>query len=176
MCKYDPNLLSIGWPKIGPQAPDRAMVRTLFGLYAGRRGALTQITQYFYNSLICAADDLLELSDVFGSASRDAMFHLKRLGQLIIQYGGDPRLLSYQNGRANWWGAGCVQYQGDPCVMLRHAIQITRQAIHEYRGIEARMEPEPRTLIQRILLDQEHYLDLFQCMLHDMGCDPIAGR
>lgn len=176
MNNYDPNLLSIGWPRVGSQKPDRAMVRSLFGVYAGNRGELTHITQYFYNSLLCAADDLIDLSDLFGSACRDAMFHLKRLGQLIVQYGGDPRLISYQNARQVWWTSGTLHYQSDPCAMLRRAIELTQHIIQEYHQIAARMEPAPRTVIQRILLDQEHYLDLFKCMLHEMGCNGKPER
>lgn len=170
MCNFDPNLLSIGWPRIGPQPPDRNMVRTLFSLYAGPAGALTQITQYLYNVLLCTAAEQLEASDLFGSASRDCMFHLKRLGQMIAHYGGDPRFLNFQGNRPQWWTAGAVHYQQDLCAMLRRAIALTRQSITAYEDIAKRMEPEPRAVIQRILLDQNHYLDLFECMLREQNC------
>lgn len=171
MCNYEPSLLMIGWPQVGPQKPDRAMVRALLGMYAGSRGELTAIAQYMYQNLLCSAAGWIDLGDLFGAAARDSMFHLKRLGHLIVQYGGDPRFLSYPNGRPVWWSPGAVSYQSDPCTMLRDAIEGKRRSIHEYRQIEARMEPEPRALIQRILLNETYYLDLFQCMLHEMDCE-----
>ena len=45
------NMLMLPWPKVGAQNSNPALVRALFGVYAGAHSELTAASQYFYNSL-----------------------------------------------------------------------------------------------------------------------------
>lgn len=155
-------LLTKPWPKVGRQPGDRALVRELFNVYAGPRGELTAITQYFYNALVTGADGLSELSDLFACVARVEMLHLEKLGELIGLYGGDPRLLSYRDARAQWWSSGIVRYGSDPRRMLREALASEREAAAGYRALAAQMAPEPRALIERIIADEQHHAALFE--------------
>lgn len=156
------NMLMTPWPRVGPQKPDRALVRALAQVYAGGRGELTAVAQYFYNSLLLGGAGLQDLSELFACVSRAEMLHLEKLGQLILQFGGDPRLLSYPNGRPVWWSSGAAGYTGDVQEMLRRAVESERQAVHTYRQLAGRMQGAPKALIERILQDEEHHLELFQ--------------
>lgn len=165
-CVY--NMSTAPWPKVGPQKPNPGLVRELFRSYAGAHGELTAITGYFYNSLMTGAAGPSDLSDLFACVSKMEMVHLEKLGQLILQFGGDPRLLSYTNGRPAWWSSGAVSYGGDAAAMLRRAAQSERQACEEYRRLMERMEGAPRALIGRIRQDEEHHLELFQRALGEL--------
>lgn len=156
------NMLMTPWPKVERQKPDRALVRELRRSYAGGRGEMTAITGYFYNSLVLGGEGQTELSELFACVSHAEMVHLKKLGELIIAFGGDPRLLSEWNGRMAWWSSGAVAYDRDAQRMLCRAIDSERQACAEYRRLEARMGGAPRALIARIRQDEEHHLELFQ--------------
>lgn len=168
------NMLMTPWPKVGPQQPNPVLVRALFGAYAGPRGELTAVAEYFYNSLLTGGSGLSNLSELFACVSRTEMVHLEKLGQLILQFGGDPRLLSYANGRPMWWSSGAVTYQGDVPSMLRRAIQGERQACDEYRRLADRMDGAPRALIERIRQDEEHHVELFQRALRGLEGDKSA--
>ena len=66
--------------------------------------------------------------------------HLRRLGELIGRYGGNPKLLSFAGGRPHWWSSGVVSYEKDRDKMLRQAIAGEREAIRAYRQLAARMD------------------------------------
>ena len=154
------RMLTMPWPEVGALRPDRALVRALFGVYAGAHGELTAVSQYFYNSL--TADQGDGLADLFASVARNEMVHLKKLGQLIGRYGGDPRLVGFAGGRAHWWSAGALRYGQGREKMLRQAVAGEREAVRAYRQLAARMEPQPRALIERIIQDEQHHIELFQ--------------
>lgn len=162
-------LLTVPWPKVGKQPSNRQLVRNLFTIYSGADGELTAFTQYFYNSLVAAADGLEDLSDLFACISQSEMHHLKKLGELILLYGGDPRLLSYRNNRPQWWSGGYVQYTSDPHQMLQQAIASEQASIVAYRAIAEQMAPEPRALIERIIQDERHHLELFQRAMQQLS-------
>lgn len=155
-------VLTAPWPQVGPQSGNRGMVRNLFSVYAGPRGELSAAAQYFYNSLLTAAEQRTDLSELFACVSHSEMLHLQKLGELILAYGGDPRLLSYRGGQPVWWSGGNLRYVNDPARMLREAIAGEREAIATYRALAMQMTPEPRALIERIIADERHHLELFE--------------
>ena len=161
-------MLMTPWPVVERQNPNRSLVRELRRVYAGGRGEMTAIAEYFYDSLLLRRAGQEELSELFACVSHTEMTHLQKLGELILAFGGDPRLLSERNGRMAWWSAGAVSYECDASRMLRRAIESERQACAEYRRLETRMEGAPRALIARIRQDEEHHLELFQRALHDL--------
>lgn len=154
------RMLNLPWPEVGEQESDRALVRGLFGAYAGAHGELTAVSQYFYNSLTGEQD--AALADLFALVSQNEMVHLQKLGQLIRLYGGDPRLLSFAGGRPHWWSSGAVSYEKSREKRLRQAIAGEREAVRAYRQLAARMAPQPRALIERIIQDEQHHIELFQ--------------
>lgn len=161
------HMLMLPWPGVGPQKADPPLVRALFGLYAGGRSELTAAAQYFYNSLAVGED--ADLGELFACVAQNEALHLKKLGQLILQYGGHPRLLSYADGRARWWSAGAVRYESGREAMLRQAIAAERETVRRYRQLTGRMGPAPRALIERILQDEAHHIELFQRALGEAG-------
>ncbi len=165
-CVY--NMLMEPWPEVGVQKPDRGLVRILFEVYAGQGGELTNIVQYFYDSLRAQQAGETEISDLFACVSQTEMLHLRKLGQLILQFGGDPRLLSYRGNRAFWWSSGYVNYGGDLRAMLRRAIAGERQAVQTYQQIAGRMEGAPKALMERIVQDEVHHIELFQRTLSEL--------
>ena len=154
------NMLMLPWPGIGPQKPNPALVRTLFGAYAGTHGEWTAVAQATYAGLITETDT--RLSDLFFCVAQDDLLHFKKLGRLIIQYGGNPKLLSYTGRQAHWWSAGAVAYNREPQALLRQQIAMKREAVQFYKQLIARMEPAPQAVIQRILQDETHHIELFQ--------------
>lgn len=154
------NMLMLPWPKVGAQNSNPALVRALFGVYAGAHSELTAASQYFYNSLRLEED--ADLAELFACIAQNEILHLRRLGELIGRYGGNPKLLSFAGGRPHWWSSGVVSYEKDRDKMLRQAIAGEREAIRAYRQLAARMEEQPRALIERIIQDEQHHIELFQ--------------
>lgn len=155
-------LLTTPWPNVGKQPGDRALVRQLFSVYGGPRGQLTAASQYFYNALLTHADGLTDLSDLFACAAHAETRHLEKLGELILLYGGDPRLLSYRSSQPQWWSGGNVRYVSDPRVMLRDALSLEREMAAAYRALAAQMAAAPRALMERMQADVQHHIALFE--------------
>lgn len=168
-------LLTKPWPHVGRQPGDRALVRSLFSLYAGPQSMLTAAAQYFYDSLLLDACGEHLLSECTDCLSQTARLHLQKLGQLIVQYGGDPRLLSYYNGSPQWWSGGRLHYTTQPDTILQEAIVGEQERQRACQSLASRMAPIPRALLERIMLDQSHHIDLLEHILHDRMAVPKSS-
>lgn len=170
-------LLPEPYPVVGAVRPDPQIVRRLLEEYAGGNGALTAITQYFYNGLLAPTAGQPALGDLFSCVSMVEMQHMRQLAMLILAYGGDPRLLSYgRGGRPMWWTGANVSYTNDPALMLRSAINAERAAILSYRRTLSMLrEEDARALLERLIADEEHHIALFTDALAAIPT-PLASK
>ena len=61
-----------------------------------------------------------------------------------------------------------ASYGGDLRAMLRRAIAGERQAVQTYQQIAGRMEGAPKALMERIVQDEVHHIELFQRTLSEL--------
>jgi bacterioferritin (cytochrome b1) len=154
-------ILNNPWPAIEAQQKNPAAVRQLANLMCGPQSELTDILQYFYNSLILKAQGNEALSELFSCVSVTEMHHLEKLGELIGAYGGDPRLIWYRNGQPNWWYSGFVQARKNEEQMLSAAVSGERMAAQNYRAVASRLAPNAAAVLNRIAMDEQHHAELF---------------
>ena len=157
------KMLTEGWPKLDKQAPNPQLVRALFSVYGGRDSELTLFNQYLYQAMVLREQNNMFLSELFDSAANDQMQHIRHLGRLICCYGGEPRFISYIGGRGISWSAGNVYYEKNPNRMLDNSILCERQVLKQYKTIlnSNILETQPKQLIERIIKDTEHHINLF---------------
>lgn len=163
-CKY---ILNIPYPDVPLFRPDSNAVRLLLNDYSGPDGELSGVTQYLYNQLICAKQRQMEISEVFACVSMTEMHHLEILGKLILAYGGDPVFLYFPSGMHSvWWNGGLLSYNKSIYQMLKDAIESEKNAIKSYReSIQALANPSVSDVLERIIKDEEHHVELFEELL-----------
>ena len=131
--------------------------------YSGAVSELSAVTQYFYASAQmqrrCQA--LYETMKYIAIAE---MHHLDLLAQAVIAKGGDPRYVT-MGGRKpeKCWNSGVIAYGKDPARILLESIDAEQGAIDQYRRhIRCIEDSSVQALLERIVLDEQSHLQLFQ--------------
>ena len=162
------KMLTEGWPKVNKQASNPQLVRALFSAYSGRDSELTLLNQYLYQAMVLREQNNMFLSELFDAAANDQMQHIRHLGRLICRYGGEPRFISYIGGRGISWSSGNIYYEKNADRMLEKSILCERQVLRHYKSIlnSNILDNEPKQLIERIIKDNEHHINLFNTALN----------
>ena len=130
--------------------------------YAGSVSELTAINQYFYHYLTFEEkyENLAELEECISIIE---MYHLELLGKTIQMLGLPPKYWTLNNNRPTFWNASYVCYGKDVCDRLFADIAAEEKAIKQYR-LHQKMIDDPyiKELLERIIMDEEHHLQLFR--------------
>lgn len=162
-CKY---VITLPYPEVPPQKTDAAAVKRILTAYAGPVSEMTAVTQYLYFHLIALMQGQTAVSDAFSCIAMTEMEHLNCLGKLITAFGGDPAYRCFQtNGKPVWWSGNLVSYPKQIPQMLRQAVASEQAAVREYRQLAKSLDGPAKKLIERIIMDEEHHIDLFQDLL-----------
>ena len=159
--------LSVPYPQPVFICPNLHCAQTLEKAYVGEAGEFSAVTLYFYQSVLFqphnpqAARILHEISIV-------EMSHLKMLASSILAVGGRP-VLGLSHGKERiWWSGGQLPYNGSLRVALILDIRAEQQAIRLYNHILSMPEcEEVHPLICRIIMDEEHHIELLNDLLKD---------
>ena len=136
--------------------------RILLDDYAGMESELTAINQYVYQHII-SEEKYEDLADALLGISIAEMEHLELLGSAILNLGGDP---IYKSSNGRMWNSAFVQYVKNPKVILMVNIQGEKTAIRNYRRtIEMTNNVQVKKLIERIILDEELHIQIFEKLL-----------
>lgn len=135
--------------------------RLLMDDMAGITGELTAVTQYLYHHQVLH-DRYPDVADLLECTSIVEMTHMELLGETIIELGGKPKFGVRTNRGMEWWRGDLVYYGFDICDMLAADIEAERAAIVQYkRHIEIIDDEYVKTLLTRILVDEQHHLEAF---------------
>ena len=164
--------LNLPYPPVQP-GRDPQTASLLLEDYSGAASELTAVTQYFYASAQmqgrCQAIYKQYAADLESIAIAE-MLHLDLLAQAIIAKGGDPRYVT-MGGRKpeRCWNSGVIAYSKDPACILLESIDAEQGAINQYRRhIRCIEDVSVQALLERIVLDEERHLQLFQQLYRQM--------
>ena len=152
----------LAYPTVQVSAPNLVYAQMLTSAFASAKSELSTVTQYIYFSWILDKQES-QLRDSFRHIAQVEMHHLDLLGQTITALGGNPIYRSVPCTRASFWNACMLQYQGNKEKALRISIAGEQEAIDGYHRLSKLIQDQNITnLLQRIILDEQIHLQIFQ--------------
>ncbi len=124
----------------------------------GEHAAIIQYLQHAYK-----IGDESDVSPEIEGIARDEMRHFRWLGELVVEFGGDPTM------------------QRDPVFLdgpsttdlLSLDVEAEQRAIDQYRAhIEAIDHPKVKLYLERILMDELFHQGMFKGFISEMGGNP----
>jgi len=141
--------------------------------YCGPDSELTAITQYLYQHFIlknCFPDT----ADLLECIAKAEMTHFELLGELIVNFGGDPIIGASQGPLFSYWTGKNVS--NEKCVekILCEDIRSEKVAIQTYRERKCQIcNRNAQAVLDRIILDEQCHLELLENELRKYCCGPI---
>ena len=153
--------LPIPYPDGRPSEQNRARAALLEPLYAGRNGEMTSVAQYCYQYLI-TFETYPELAEMLEAIAVCDMRHMEMLGEIIASLGGDPLLRAADHRmRFLWWSGDMVRQTKDIKRFLTEDREEKKGAVAEInRRLRAIGDEYIRSVLSRIILDEEHHVEL----------------
>lgn len=159
--------LNVPYPPVEVEGRNTYYASLLTEDYAGQVSELTAITSYIFQHLICCDSGI---SQAVRAIAMVEMRHLDMVGQLIHLFGGCPRTGADRSGRMFWWSGQFTRQETDPGCFLKANILMETATIREYRQRIAQIHDEPaRDVLRRIILDEEHHIHIFNCLLDEIN-------
>ena len=140
--------------------------------FAGPVSELSAVTQYTFQSL--ASKDQ-KAAALVGGIAKIEMHHMQLIGQLIASLGGIPRF-AVQNGcGTSFWNGQLIGYDSSARDFLRENIATEQAAIANYsHRIDQIDDNGVRAVLRRIILDEEHHIDLYGQLLAELDYGDCA--
>lgn len=133
--------------------------KMLMPSYSGVAGELTAILTYAFQSYITLK--LQDVKEALEKVAQVEMHHHELLGTTITKLGGFPVM-----GARNYWNGSFVNYTLDPKKFLAQNIIAEENAIRNYeRTILNITSPQVKTLLERIILDEQVHIEDFKELL-----------
>lgn len=156
------------YPSIQTQGKNAMAARAVLSMLGGNSSEMTTVAQYFYSSAVLR-ESCPKAAEYFHKIAMVEMRHLSLLADLALSLGGDPRLWSYQAGRPAYWSSAVVTYSHEPAALLTRAVTGENRAVAEYRRLGAELrDPCAKALTDRLILDEEQHLVVFQRLLKEL--------
>lgn len=157
------------YPSLDDVREDYKTLRALSPAYAGRKGELTAVLQYVYQSILLERLGKADMSKTVLGIAIAEMHHLELLGSAIVRLGALPAFTACPPYPVCYFSASCVNYTKSPIEMIEADIQAEREAISDYRKIISCITNEPITaLLLRIIEDEEAHLAAFERMKKEL--------
>ncbi|MEG0307960.1 MAG: ferritin-like domain-containing protein [Clostridium sp.] len=134
--------------------------------YAGIISELTSINQYLYHSFTVYKNSK-ELSEILESIANVEITHLKLLGNMIIELGGDPLFCINKGSKQLNWTPKFIEYGSSLGCKLREDIDGEKATIRQYENTIKLIKDENITaVIKRIIKDEEVHVKLLTSLLN----------
>jgi len=157
------------WPPIKIEKPNPAYANEMLSNIGSCDSEMSAVSLYLYNNIILT-DTNRELAEIFHKISVVEMRHLQIYAQLARMLGADPRLWIYGQGRPCYWSPACNQYPQNPRALLENSLSREQDAIQKYRRQAQNIQDACITdMINRIILDEEIHVEIFQEMLRQFN-------
>lgn len=159
--------LNIPYPPAKADGVNIYFASLLTNDFAGPVGELSAVTDYTFQALVTPDQSIASL---VSGISKVEMHHLQLIGQLIVSLGGNPRF-AVQNGCGTcFWNGQLIGYATNPRDYLREDIKNEKATIENYRNrIEQISDNGVRAVLERIIKDEEHHIDLYGQALAQVG-------
>lgn len=166
MNKY---ILDIPYPSQENVVANKRDLQMILKDYSGIVSEFTAVSQYFYNHLYANCKNEQKIAQILLQIAIAEMTHLNVLGELVINLGGDPKLVYPKEHTCNWWNGGIVNYQRDIVEILKSAIVLEKQTIECYTyHAEIASQKIVSEVLLRIVEDEKFHLKTFCDLLDDI--------
>lgn len=157
--------LDIPYPPVRTEGKNLRAAEILSVDLAGQVSEMSAITSYIFQHMII---DDRELSNALECISMVEMHHYELVGELIVCFGGCPRLAVQGGGNQRYWTGRFVSCQTEPASFLRVNIQNERAAINNYTAQIAQInDTGMQRVLERIILDEQHHIEIFSRFLEE---------
>lgn len=159
--------LDLPYPEVIVDSDSIHDVKCLMDSYSGQGGETTAIMQYAYQSYVMSKYGEY-WHEFFEGIAIVEMHHHMMLGETICKLGSRPVI----GGNRQYWNGSFVDYTTDLKKMLLMDIRGEEIAIADYRrAIKCVNNLSIVELIERIILDEEHHIELFKSALDSLDAD-----
>lgn len=142
--------------------------RAMLSNIGSEHSEMGTVSQYFYNSVIIKPE-YENIARCFQHISVVEMHHLNIFATLAFQMGMDPRLWCARSRGCSYWSPAGNRYTQDLRQMLRNVIQGEQMAVRKYtRQAEMIRDQNITENLKRIILDEEHHIEIFQSILKQL--------
>lgn len=156
------------YPPIKVERPNSRYAREMLSNTGSCNSEISAVSLYFYNSVILT-ENKKDYADIFHKISIVEMHHLNIFSQLAHMLGADPRLWSYGGKGPRYWTPACNHYPRPLNALLQNALRGELNTIAKYQKQAAMIQDQCITeLLNRIILDEQIHVHIFQDMLSDM--------
>ena len=165
------------YPEIRVAGKNPYYAKLLLEDYAGEVSELTAITQYMYHHFVLESE-YEEVADLLSCIGIVEMHHQEMLAETIWMLGVDPRYRTIErNETERYWDASFVFYGTSLCDRIAADIAGEWAAITNYRRHQQMIDdPYIKRLLDRIILDELHHINLFNQVLRKY-CQPnLPGK
>ena len=160
--------LTIPYPPVCAESCCKDYAWAMLSNIGSDNSEMSAVSMYFYNSVILKPD-YADFAACFHSISIVEMHHLDIFATLACQMGLDPRLWSMENHDLCYWTPSYNHYPQMLCELLENSIQGELAAIQKYtRQAETIRDTNIKDNLNRIILDEQHHIELFQSMLREI--------
>lgn len=135
--------------------------KLLMPAYAGSASELTAVLTYSFQKYV--SPKYPEIATALEGIAITEMHHHELLGETIYALGGYPVM-----GARTYWNGSFVTYTLDPRKYLRQNIIAEETAILNYERTILNLTSESvKTLLERIILDEEVHVKIFKELLKE---------
>ncbi len=160
--------LNIAYPPVKTEGRNLRYAAILSQDFAGVVSEMTAITQYLYQHLIISSSNK-ELASALECIAVVEMHHLEMIGELITDLGGDPQFRVMGGKNRAYWSGRYPLYLQNPRRFLMENIKAEQQAIRTYRvNISQIDDMFVKKVLERIILDEENHIKIFEGFLNRM--------
>lgn len=158
------------YPPLCVERPNPGYAAEMLSNIGACRSEMSTISLYIYNDTILA-DTNPEYARIFHKISMVEMRHLHIFARLAYLLGADPRLWTCNGKRPCYWSPACNRYPQQLPTLLKNACQGEQETVLKYRcQAEHIQDAYVVDLLNRIILDEQLHVQIFQDMLEDVSC------
>ena len=159
--------LSIPYPPIKIESKNMYYASLLTSDFAGTISEMSAVSLYTYQQIITSNK---KFSAVIREISRTEMHHMEILGELICLLGGNPRIAVQSGCNSIFWSAQYISYETNPNVFLKENVTAEMSAIANYKSrINQISDPFIQKILNRIILDEENHIKLFNGLIKELN-------
>lgn len=157
--------LDLPYPEIIDAVSDYNTVAILKNLATSVKGELNGVLQYIYQSVVANKYNN-EIAEIFEEIGIVEMMHLDMLMNAIVEFGGIPK---YEDSNGNPFNMSNINYSLKLKDMLQTNIKDEQMALEAYTKAIAKVQNKSlKELLERIVLDEKHHLEIFKNILNNV--------
>ena len=163
-----PVTLNLPYPPVQPESCRPEYAYAMLSNVGSDNSEMSAVCLYFYNSVLLT-QEFPNFAGLFHQISIVEMHHLDIFASFAFQMGLDPRLWSMKNRHMSYWTPAYNRYPRIIRMVIENSIRGEIATIDKYtRQAESIKDANIVENLNRIILDEQHHIKLFQTMLEQI--------